>query len=143
MTSGILQARARCDMESVSNPGLRENDHGHAASASRRVRQYSLGHGLGDKPPQCHAVAAALRGDVGFRPFPHFYQLLHAFADEDTLRRANAELDALGYRTHEFGDSALIERNAWRAALGIRGRKKGAGLQHLLRGSSTRRLAPG
>src|SRR5258708_18850483 len=69
-------------------------------------------------------VAAALRGDVGFRPFPHFYQLLHAFADEDTLRRTNAELDALGYRTHEFGDSVLIERKAWTAALGIRGRKK-------------------
>ncbi|HEX9216036.1 MAG TPA: hypothetical protein VF864_03570 [Gemmatimonadales bacterium] len=32
------------------------------------------------------------------------YQLLHAFADEDTLRHASVELDAHGYRTHEFGD---------------------------------------
>jgi S-adenosylmethionine:tRNA ribosyltransferase-isomerase len=40
------------------------------------------------------------------------YELLRAFLDDDTLRRASAELDARGYLTHEFGDSILIERAA-------------------------------
>ena len=39
-------------------------------------------------------------------------ELLRAFADEATLRRADRELEAAGYRTHEFGDSVLIERRA-------------------------------
>jgi S-adenosylmethionine:tRNA ribosyltransferase-isomerase len=38
------------------------------------------------------------------------HELLRAFADDETLRRASAELDSGGYRTHEFGDSVLIER---------------------------------
>jgi len=38
--------------------------------------------------------------------------LLRAFADEATLRRADRELETGGYRTHEFGDSVLIERRA-------------------------------
>jgi S-adenosylmethionine:tRNA ribosyltransferase-isomerase len=37
------------------------------------------------------------------------YELLHAFADEDTLRRMDGELNSMGYRTHEFGDSVFIE----------------------------------
>jgi len=38
--------------------------------------------------------------------------LLQAFAADATLRRAGKELDAMSYRTHEFGDSVLIERRA-------------------------------
>src|SRR5262245_24143229 len=38
------------------------------------------------------------------------YELLRAFMDDETLERANAELETRGYRTHEFGDSVLIER---------------------------------
>ena len=38
------------------------------------------------------------------------YELLHAFADDETLRRMDEELNARNYRTHEFGDSVLIER---------------------------------
>jgi hypothetical protein len=30
--------------------------------------------------------------------------------DDDSLRRIDHELNAHGYRTHEFGDSLLIER---------------------------------
>jgi S-adenosylmethionine:tRNA ribosyltransferase-isomerase len=40
------------------------------------------------------------------------YELLRAFTDDATLRRAGKELDAHRYRTHEFGDSVLIERRA-------------------------------
>ena len=38
------------------------------------------------------------------------YQILRAFLDDLTLADADAALDAKGYRTHEFGDSLLIER---------------------------------
>jgi len=38
------------------------------------------------------------------------HALLGAFLDEATLRRVDAELAANRYRTHEFGDSVLIER---------------------------------
>jgi S-adenosylmethionine:tRNA ribosyltransferase-isomerase len=43
-------------------------------------------------------------------PGTSHYELLRAFADDDTLRRATLELEARSYRTHEFGDSVLIER---------------------------------
>ena len=35
-----------------------------------------------------------------------------ALTDDATLGRADGELEARGYRTHEFGDSLLIERVA-------------------------------
>ena len=37
------------------------------------------------------------------------YELLRAFANDELLRRASAELEAHGYLTHEFGDSVWIE----------------------------------
>lgn len=43
-------------------------------------------------------------------PGTSHYELLRAFLDDATLLRTSAELDAGGYRTHEFGDSVLIER---------------------------------
>ena len=36
------------------------------------------------------------------------YELLRAFLEDSTLERATDELNARGYRTHEFGDSVLI-----------------------------------
>jgi S-adenosylmethionine:tRNA ribosyltransferase-isomerase len=38
------------------------------------------------------------------------YQILRAFLDDGALADADAALDAQGYRTHEFGDSVMIER---------------------------------
>jgi S-adenosylmethionine:tRNA ribosyltransferase-isomerase len=38
------------------------------------------------------------------------HELLRAFTDDETLERIAAELDAHGYRTHEFGDSVLVAR---------------------------------
>jgi S-adenosylmethionine:tRNA ribosyltransferase-isomerase len=38
------------------------------------------------------------------------YELLRAFVSETVLNRVTEELDAHGYRTHEFGDSILILR---------------------------------
>ena len=36
------------------------------------------------------------------------YELLRAFADDDTLSAADGELAAHQYRLHEFGDSVLV-----------------------------------
>jgi S-adenosylmethionine:tRNA ribosyltransferase-isomerase len=39
------------------------------------------------------------------------YELLRAFADDETLARTDEELNAHGYRTHEFGDSIFLENS--------------------------------
>jgi S-adenosylmethionine:tRNA ribosyltransferase-isomerase len=39
------------------------------------------------------------------------HQLLRAFVPPHVLEHIDAQLEAHGYRTHEFGDSVLIERN--------------------------------
>jgi S-adenosylmethionine:tRNA ribosyltransferase-isomerase len=43
-------------------------------------------------------------------PGTSHYELLRAFLDDATLGRAEEELSARRYRTHEFGDSMLMER---------------------------------
>jgi len=43
-------------------------------------------------------------------PDSSHYQLLRAFVDDAVLGRASAALEAGGFRTHEFGDSVLIEK---------------------------------
>ena len=53
-------------------------------------------------------VDAVLSGT--HEPGSSHYDLLRAFADDATLREASAALDAHHYRTHEFGDSMLVER---------------------------------
>jgi len=45
-------------------------------------------------------------------PGTSHHALLRAFVTAPTLARIDAELDACGYRTHEFGDSVWIERSA-------------------------------
>ena len=45
-------------------------------------------------------------------PGTSHHELLRAFLDDATLRRVDQELNGHGYRTHEFGDSLLIERKA-------------------------------
>ena len=57
-----------------------------------------------------HVVNAILSGT--HEPGTSHYDLLRAFIDDTTLCRVDHELDAHGYRTHEFGDSVYIERKA-------------------------------
>src|SRR5262249_10781364 len=38
------------------------------------------------------------------------YELLRAFASSRTLTQMEQQLDAQGYKTHEFGDSILVEK---------------------------------
>jgi S-adenosylmethionine:tRNA ribosyltransferase-isomerase len=63
-----------------------------------------------DATTRLSVVDAILSGT--HEPGSSHYELLRAFADEATLNRADEELRAHGYRTHEFGDAVWIERNA-------------------------------
>ena len=53
-------------------------------------------------------------------PGTSHYELLCAFAGDALLRRASEALEREGYRTHEFGDSVLIERGDEAACDGCR-----------------------
>jgi S-adenosylmethionine:tRNA ribosyltransferase-isomerase len=64
-----------------------------------------------------HVVDAILSGT--HEPGTSHYELLRAFADDSTLHRVNEQLNLHGYRTHEFGDSVLIEKGkGWRQIKG-------------------------
>jgi len=81
----------------------------HAAAAGGGVR---AGEGLATQrlgpSSRLRVVDAILSGT--HEPGTSHYELLRAFLDDATLRRTSEELDARGYRTHEFGDSVLIQR---------------------------------
>jgi S-adenosylmethionine:tRNA ribosyltransferase-isomerase len=51
------------------------------------------------------------------RPSESHFELLHAFANDTILFPVSASLAQHGYRTHEFGDSVLIERQTAAEAL--------------------------
>lgn len=44
-------------------------------------------------------------------PDTSHYELLRAFQHDEVLRRMDGETEAGGYRTHEFGDSVMLERS--------------------------------
>jgi S-adenosylmethionine:tRNA ribosyltransferase-isomerase len=81
----------------------------HSAQASGEV---TAGEGLANQrigpSSRLRVVDALLSGT--HEPGTSHYEMLRAFIDEATLRRATDELYARGYLTHEFGDSVLIER---------------------------------
>lgn len=81
----------------------------HAATGDGQVR---AGEGLATQhigpSSRLRVVDAILSGTHEFGT--SHYELLRAFLDDATLQRTSTELDARGYRTHEFGDSVLIER---------------------------------
>ena len=57
---------------------------------------------------QLRVVDALLTGM--HQPGESHFDLLRAFADRRFLTRVNESAETLGYRSHEFGDSLLIER---------------------------------
>jgi S-adenosylmethionine:tRNA ribosyltransferase-isomerase len=81
----------------------------HAAVADGEVR---AGEGLATQRigalTRLRVVDAILSGT--HEPGSSHHELLRAFTDDQTLARACRELDARGYRTHEFGDSIWIAR---------------------------------
>jgi S-adenosylmethionine:tRNA ribosyltransferase-isomerase len=82
----------------------------HAAS----VRGLRPGPGVADQKIGPHTrlrlVDALVSGT--HEPGTSHYELLRAFAPDEVLRRAGAELETHGYLTHEFGDSVWIEHIA-------------------------------
>ena len=79
----------------------------HAALADGGVR---AGRGLATQrigPETCLRVVDALLTGVHERGTSH-YELLRAFADDQTLSAADAALALHGYRPHEFGDSVFV-----------------------------------
>jgi S-adenosylmethionine:tRNA ribosyltransferase-isomerase len=88
----------------------------HSAARDGRV---CAGEGLATDRigPASHlrVVDAILTGT--HEPGTSHYELLRAFTDDATLRRASEELEAHHYRTHEFGDSVLIERSRKRSCI--------------------------
>jgi S-adenosylmethionine:tRNA ribosyltransferase-isomerase len=83
----------------------------HAAAGDGRVR---AGDGLATQrigpATRLRVVDVLLSGT--HEPGTSHYELLRAFTDDATLARVNDELGARHYRTHEFGDSVLIEKAA-------------------------------
>jgi S-adenosylmethionine:tRNA ribosyltransferase-isomerase len=81
----------------------------HAASRTGGLR---AGSGLADQRigarSRLRVVDAIISGT--HEPGTSHYELLRAFASDTVLRRASDALERHGYRTHEFGDSVLIER---------------------------------
>jgi len=66
---------------------------------------------------QLKVVNAILSGT--HQPGTSHYDLLRAFLDETTLRSVDQELNAHGYRTHEFGDSVFRRTESRRQHPGI------------------------
>lgn len=85
----------------------------HAAGCDGRDR-VRAGDGVATQrigPVTCLRVVDALISGTHEAGTSH-YELLRAFSDDETLARADEELAARDYRTHEFGDSILLERGA-------------------------------
>ena len=80
----------------------------HAASQGRLHAGSGLATQRIGPATRLRLVDAILSGT--HEPGTSHFELLRAFADDATLHRAADELIAHGYRTHEFGDSVLIER---------------------------------
>lgn len=82
----------------------------HAAAAGGRVRSgEALANQRIGSTSRLRVVDVILSGT--HEPGTSHFELLRAFADDEVLGRANQTLEALGFRTHEFGDSVLIEKS--------------------------------
>lgn len=99
--------RARGRIVAVGTTVVRALEH--AAARHGVVR---AGEGIADQrigpTSRLRIVDAILSGT--HEPGGSHYQILRAFLDAAALAEADAALEARGYRTHEFGDSVLIER---------------------------------
>ena len=90
-------------------------------SSARTHGRVRAGHGLASLRIGPHTelrVVDAIVSGTHERGTSH-HELLAAFTDDDTLARADDALDASRYRTHEFGDSCLVERHIRAVALAV------------------------
>ena len=67
-----------------------------------------------DAGSELAVVDAMLSGT--HEPGTSHYAMLRAFSDDETLARVSHELDSRAYKTHEYGDSVLMERSRGRKA---------------------------
>ena len=106
--AAIRQARARGGrLVAIGTTVVRALEH--AAGADGRVMAgEGLATGRIDAATRLRVVDAMLTGT--HEPGTSHHDLLGAFADAPTLGRIDGELEARGYRTHEFGDSVFFER---------------------------------
>jgi S-adenosylmethionine:tRNA ribosyltransferase-isomerase len=83
----------------------------HAASLHSPLR---AGPGLADQRIGAHTRLCVVDAIVSgtHEPGSSHHGLLHAFVSRTVLQRADAALAHHGYRSHEFGDSVLIERTS-------------------------------
>jgi S-adenosylmethionine:tRNA ribosyltransferase-isomerase len=80
-----------------------------AASADGSVRPgEGISRGRIERGTRLRIVDAILTGV--HQPGESHFDLMKAFADDDRLARIGAAAKERGYRSHEFGDSLLIER---------------------------------
>jgi len=107
-------ARARAEgrrIVAIGTTVVRALESAAGAGATRRPGDGLATLRIGSRTP-LRVADAMLSGT--HTPGTSHYELLRAFADDATLNRADAELEARGYRTHEFGDSVFVEKNAAR-----------------------------
>lgn len=97
----------RCRIVAVGTTVVRALEHAGRATgrlvAGRNVANQRLG-----AESELRMVSAILSGT--HEPGTSHYQLLQAFAKRPVIERMDAVLDAHEFRTHEFGDSVLLER---------------------------------
>jgi S-adenosylmethionine:tRNA ribosyltransferase-isomerase len=90
--------------------------------SAARFGAVAAGDGVADQRigprTRLRVVDAILSGT--HEPGTSHYDLLQAFAGEPVLRRADRALDKQNFRTHEFGDSVLIERGSEKYSSQIR-----------------------
>jgi S-adenosylmethionine:tRNA ribosyltransferase-isomerase len=108
-SQAIRDARARCGrVVAIGTTVVRALEH--AASLDCAV---AAGEGLANQTigggTRLRVVDALLSG--AHESGTSHHQLLRAFVDDLTLACMDQELERHGYRTHEFGDSILVERN--------------------------------
>ena len=87
----------------------------HAASPSGTLR---AGAGLATQrigPATRLCIVDAIVTGI-HEPGESHYTLLRAFANDRVLAAMGQQLEQYGYRTHEFGDSVLVERAIWRSS---------------------------
>lgn len=80
----------------------------HAAASGR----FRAGHNVADQRIAAGSVLRVVDVILSgtHEPGTSHHEMLRAFTGDCALRAMNAALDALGFRTHEFGDSVLIAR---------------------------------
>ena len=108
-TAAAIQAlrRSRGRIIAIGTTVVRALEHAAARDGAAHSGDGVANQRLGPTS-ELRVVDAILSGT--HEPDSGHYQLLRAFAGDATLAGASAALETLQYRTHEFGDSVLIER---------------------------------